>query len=105
MPGSQAGGVRPGREYEVCRAGPAPHCGWVVAGLFSAGAHSCAFILCSLSPALRNAAPRLARAPGAGAGLRAEDRVGPGGDLGLGSKRERVPGLRVGNKSGTGDSG
>ena len=33
------------------------------------------------------------------------DKFGPGWDLGLGSKRERVPGLRVGNKSGTGDSG
>lgn len=37
-----------------------------------------------LSPALRNAALRLLRAPGAGAGLRAEDGVSPFGGFGAG---------------------
>lgn len=60
---------------------------------FLPGPRALAPILSCLSPALRNAAPRMARAPRAGAGLGVEDGVGSGGDLGLGSKRELVPGF------------
>lgn len=58
-----------------------------------AGARLLLSILFCLSPALRNAAPRLARAPGPVLGSE-EPRIqsAPGRDLGLGSKRELVPG-------------
>lgn len=50
-----------------------------------AGARLLVPILSCLSPALRNAAPRLARAPGLVAGLRgAEDPVGPAQGFGTG---------------------
>ena len=76
----------------------------MVAGPFPAGARSLIPILSCLSPALRNAAPRLARAPGVVLGSE-EPRLesARGGDLGLGSKRKLVLGLRVGDKGGTGD--
>lgn len=66
------------RESKACRASPAPHCGWLIARPFPAGARSLAPILSCLSPALRNAAPRLVHAPGARAGLWAGNRMGFG---------------------------
>lgn len=82
------------REPKACRAGPAPHCGWVVAGPFPAGARSLAFILPASPPRSAMQLRGWLLRPELGlAGLGAEDRVGPGRESGLGCKRELVPGF------------